>query len=205
MRINLLTKLLSKDIEVEGTNLVLRPPSSSDYEQWLKLRTESKAFLEQWEPKWPDGDLTETGYKRRMRNYTSGFRIGKSRTYFLHNTEKEQLLGGLSLTRINTDTEKSSALLGYWMGKPHANKGYMQKAVPAIIGYAFNTLGLKAVEAAVIPRNERSMHLLEKCGFQKTGFCEKYLEINGHREDHILFTIMHSDFKSVDRHNITVL
>lgn len=205
MRINLLTKLLSRDIEVEGTDLILRPPSISDFEQWLELRTKSKDFLRQWEPKWPDDDLSEIGYKRRMKNYATGFRTGKARSYFLHETSSEKLLGGLSLTRIKTDRENSSALLGYWMGKPHANKGYMQKAVPAIVGYAFNRLGLKVVEAAVIPRNERSVHLLEKCGFQKSGFCEKYLEINGYKEDHILFTITQSDFKSAVRHNIRVL
>lgn len=196
MRINLLARFLSKDIEVENTNLVLRPPLSSDFNKWLELRTLSQNFLKQWEPTWPDDDLSEIGYRRRLKNYTAGFRTGKSRSYFLFNVENDELLGGLSLTRINTSTISPSALLGYWMGEPHANKGHMQKAVPAILDYAFNRLSLSVVEAAVIPRNKRSIHLLEKCGFQRFGFNEQYLEINGLKEDHILFKIIKSEYEA---------
>jgi len=204
MRINLLTRFFSKDIEVKETALVLRQPSASDFDQWLALRTQSMAFLSKWEPKWPEDDLSEAGYKRRLKNYATGFRTGKSRSYFLHDTKDNVLLGGLSLTRINAADLQSSALLGYWMGEPYANKGYMQQAVPTILDYAFNKLDLKMVEAAVVPRNQRSIYLLEKCGFIKTGFAEKYLEINGQKEDHILFTIMHSDFKSEAVRNISM-
>jgi len=205
MRINILSRFLSSEIEIPNTNLILRKPAAADFKQWYELRSQSQNFLRHWEPKWPENDLSIEGYNRRMRNYASGFSSGKARSYFLHDTAQRELLGGLSLTRIEKKKQPASALLGYWMGEPHANKGYMQKAVPVIVNYAFKKLGLKAIEAAVLPRNERSIHLLGKCGFEETGFHEKYLEINGVKEDHILFTILHSDFKSEVRRNITVL
>lgn len=204
MRINILQRFLTQEIDVPNSDLALRKPSMADFQQWLELREQSQEFLRQWEPKWPEDDLSKQGYQRRMRSYAAGFTSGKTRSYFLHDTLREELLGGLSLTRIEKSKNPASALLGYWMGEPHSNKGYMQKAVPAIVHYAFEKLGLKAVDAAVLPRNERSVHLLGKCGFKETGFQKNYLEINGVREDHILFTILYSDFKSEVRSNITV-
>ena len=102
-------------------------------------------------------------------------------------------MGGVSLTRI-TYEKMRSANLGYWMGKPFAGKGHMQKAVCAMLGHAFSTMGLNRVEAACVPENIRSIHTLTKCGFKEEGFAREYLEINGKLRDHILFAILKSDF-----------
>ena len=58
---------------------------------------------------------------------------------------------------------------------------------PTILSFAFDDLKLRRVEAAALPGNARSIHLLEKCGFKREGYAREYLEINGVREDHILF------------------
>lgn len=179
-------RFFSKEIIIKETALVLRPPHKSDFSQWLELRRQSQHFLQKWEPKWPEDDLSKAGFQRRLDYYAKGFKSGEARSYFLHDTEKNLLLGGLSLTRID-QRHKKSALLGYWMGEAYAGKGYMQKAVPTIIKFAFQELKLKSVDAAVIPRNQRSIHLLEKCGFIKIGFENNYLEINGMMEDHLLY------------------
>ena len=89
-----------------------------------------------------------------------------------------------------------SSVLGFWMGEPHANKGYMQKVVPTVLDFAFDDLKLRRVEAACLPRNERSKHLLQKCGFQKEGYAKAYLEINGVAEDHVLFAIVKDDYRN---------
>ena len=76
------------------------------------------------------------------------------------------------------------------MGVHFAGRGHMSKAVPAILSHAFADLKLNRVEAASLPTNSRSMHLLEKCGFQREGYAREYLEINGKREDHVLFACL---------------
>ncbi len=149
--------------------------------------------MKPWEPKWAEDDLTIIGYRRRLSAYHKHRQSGWGRTFFLLDTESEQLLGGASLTRIRY-ANSQSATLGYWMGVENANKGYMQKAVPALLNYAFQTLKLERVEAATLPLNHRSKHLLKKCGFLEEGYVREYLEINGKREDHLLFAILKSDF-----------
>ena len=87
-----------------------------------------------------------------------------------------------------------SGVIGFWMGKDYANQGHMQKVVPALLDFAFDELRLRRVEAACLPRNDRSKHLLQKCGFHQEGLAKAYLEINGKPEDHLLFAIVRDEF-----------
>ena len=65
------------------------------------------------------------------------------------------------------------------------NRGYMTEAVSLLTDYAFSGLGLHRIEANVMPRNARSLRVLEKCGFHPEGLAQRYLQINGVWEDHI--------------------
>jgi RimJ/RimL family protein N-acetyltransferase len=47
-------------------------------------------------------------------------------------------------------------------------QGYAPEAARAVMGYAFNTLGVKALFAGHNPANEASRRLLEKLGFRYT-------------------------------------
>lgn len=189
MPLRLLSRFRSREIQVPDSNLLLRAPLRSDFDQWVKLRSDSKDFLTKWEPRWPDDDLTALGFQRRLRSYSQQRQTGIGHTFFLFDSVHATLLGGVSLTRITHGISRS-ATLGYWMGVHHAGKGHMKRAVPAIIRYAFDDLKLKRVEAACLPENARSIALLEKCDFQREGYAREYLEINGTREDHVLFACL---------------
>lgn len=188
MQLKLLSSLRRRNIRVSNRHN-LTPPAIDHFDQWLDVRSRSQDFLVPWEPKWPEDDLTLVGYRRRLRAYQQQRNSGWGRTFFLMDHEEDLLMGGLSLTRITHGITKS-AMLGYWMGVDHAGKGYMRKAVSAIVDHAFNDLGLRRVEAACIPTNERSIALLKKSGFREEGYAREYLEINGTREDHVLFALL---------------
>ena len=51
--------------------------------------------------------------------------------------------------------------------------------------YAFGPLALHRVEANIMPRNQASLRVAEKCGFQPEGLARRYLCINGVWEDHL--------------------
>ncbi len=193
MQIRLLSRFLNQEIDVADGSLYLRAPIASDFEQWLKLRTESQSFLRPWEPLWLDDDLSSIGFRRRLKSYIQQKHNGSARTYFLFRRSDNQLLGGISLTRITYEITRS-AMLGYWMGVHYAGQGYMRKSVPALLDFAFSSLKLKRIEAACLPTNKTSINLLKKCGFNEEGYAREYLEINGTREDHILFAILASEY-----------
>ena len=46
-----------------------------------------------------------------------------------------------------------------------------------------------------IPLDGPSIRVLEKCGFSREGLARRYLCINGIWQDHLLFGLLHEDFR----------
>jgi ribosomal-protein-alanine N-acetyltransferase len=69
----------------------------------------------------------------------------------------------------------------------------MSAGVRAVLGFAFDSLGLNRVEAACLPTNNPSIALLEKVGFTREGYARKYLCIDGRWQDHLLYGIVRDD------------
>ncbi len=167
-------------------DVFLRNPRMADYPQWAALREASREFLTPWEPTWPADDLTRAAFRRRLRRYEEDLRADLSYAFFLYRTQDEALMGGLTLTNVRRGVAQN-AVLGYWMGAPHAGKGHMTAAVTALIPFVFGTLRLHRLEAACIPTNVASRRLLTRTGFVQEGYARQYLCINGVWQDHLLF------------------
>ena len=71
------------------------------------------------------------------------------------------------------DSQNSKGTLGYWVGKPHWNKGIMTEAVRALLDYGFNTLNLNRIEARHLAHNIGSCRVMEKNAMQKEGTFRK--------------------------------
>jgi ribosomal-protein-alanine N-acetyltransferase len=84
------------------------------------------------------------------------------------------------------------------MGAPHAGKGYMTRAVAAVVRFGFGTLRLHRIEAACIPDNAPSMALLKRNGFRREGFARAYLKINDAWRDHVLFALVEGEAARLD-------
>jgi [ribosomal protein S5]-alanine N-acetyltransferase len=180
------------ELTVTSSTLHIRPPQMADYEIWAALREQSRAFLQPWEPKWPDDDLSRGAFRRRLQRYTRELDRNEAYPFFVFRSADRVLLGGLNLTNVRRGAA-SMASLGYWMGEPFAGKGFMTAAVTQVAGLAFRSLHLRRIEAACLPENAASVRLLEKTGFKREGFAREYLAINGIWRDHLLFARLASD------------
>ena len=80
-----------------------------------------------------------------------------------------------------------SCHLGYATDHAEINRGVMTEALKRAIAFAFDELKLHRVEANIMPKNTRSIRVVEKLGFVNEGLSRKYLKINGVWEDHIHF------------------
>src|SRR5215218_10366391 len=168
---------------VEGDGVYLRAPQMADFPEWASLREESREFLTPWEPTWLHDDLTRGAFRRRLKRYAEDLRTDQAYPFFLFRRADDALVGGLTLANVRRGVAQAGSL-GYWMGAPHARKGYMTEAVQALIPFAFGPLRLHRLEAACIPSNAASIRLLENCGFVGEGLARKYLCINGAWQDH---------------------
>ena len=179
--------------DIYTDRLFLRRPKLSDFDQWADLRQMSADFLQPYEPRWTDDELSRGSFKARLRRQEADINSGRGLPWFLlENTPTPRLLGGLTLSNIRRGVAQT-ATLGYWMGEPFAGKGYMSQAVKAVCAAAFETHRLHRIEASTVLKNARSQGLLEKCGFKREGVAKSYLKINGQWEDHILFARINDD------------
>jgi [ribosomal protein S5]-alanine N-acetyltransferase len=85
--------------------------------------------------------------------------------------------------------------LGYALAPDATGRGFMTEAVERIVRIAFDELALHRVEANVIPRNVRSIAVLERAGFSPEGVSPRYLRIAGVWEDHVRYGIINEDLR----------
>lgn len=170
-----------------GSRIYLRAPQRRDYHPWAKLRTSSSAFLRPWEPTWSENELTRIAFRERLIRSNADAKAGTGFVFFIFEQDSDRIIGGITLGAIRYGVARSGQI-GYWMGEEFAGRGYMQEAVLALSGFAFDTLLLHRLEAACIPSNERSIRVLEKTGFSREGLLKSYLKINGEWQDHLLFS-----------------
>jgi ribosomal-protein-alanine N-acetyltransferase len=156
------------------------------------LRETSRDFLTPWEPTWPADDLTRASFRRRIKRYSEDQRSDLAYAFFVIRKEDNGLVGGLTLANIRRGCAQAGSL-GYWMGAPYARRGHMTAAVRAVIPFALGSLKLHRIEAACIPANVASVHLLEKTGFKREGFARQYLCIDGAWQDHLLYARLKDD------------
>ena len=171
---------------IVGPGVTLRAPHSSDYAEWSALRESSRDFLVPWEPTWPSDDLTRSAFRRRLKRYAEDQRSDAAYAFLIFRNDDNAMVGGLTLANIRRGVAQAGSI-GYWIGAPFANKGYMTAAVRALIPYSFTALRLHRLEAACIPNNAASIRLLEKTGFRREGYARGYLCINGIWQDHLLY------------------
>jgi ribosomal-protein-alanine N-acetyltransferase len=177
---------------VEGDGVFLRPPQMQDYRSWAKLREQSRAFLEPWEPRWAKDELSRANYRRRLRYYERDAKQDIGYAFFLFRSSDRTLVGGVTLSNIRRGVSQSCSL-GYWIGEPYARQGYMARGVRAAVWFVFDALRLHRLEAACLPANTASANLLKKMGFQYEGLARRYLKIDGVWQDHWLFALLNDD------------
>ena len=167
-------------------SVVLRPPILSDFDEWVCLRQESRAFLAPWEPLPPANEYSKFSFRARIKHYQQQAKNDSAYPFFIFHHEKDHLLGAITASNIRRGAAQMCSM-GYWIGMPYARQGYMSHALNALVGHAFNGLGLHRVEAACLPSNQASIALLRRSGFSEEGLARKYLNIAGKWQDHLLF------------------
>lgn len=86
----------------------------------------------------------------------------------------EDLIGVGDLFKRSSDDPLE---IGYWIGKPFWNMGYITEVGRALIKEAQTTLGVTEFVAGVFFDNRASIRVLEKLGFEVTGESDPYFSI----------------------------
>ena len=109
-------------------------------------------------------------------------------------TQERRLLG--TCTLFHLDPGNAKAELGYGLGSAYWGKGYMQEALGALLDFAFGTLRLRRLEADVDPRNDNSLRILGKLGFQREGLLRERWNVAGEIQDTAFYGLLAKEWRN---------
>jgi ribosomal-protein-alanine N-acetyltransferase len=175
---------------LENDDLLLRSLSPEDatpaYFNWL-WDPEINAFLEvRFNLPRDLGDLRS--FVREISESPHSLLFG----IFKRDTLKH--IGNIKLGPINQHHQVAD--LGFLVGdRSEWGKGYASSAIMLVTEYAFMHLGLAKVTASCYAQNEGSRRSLLKAGFREDGRQPLQWNVNGTRQDGLLFSKIHPNIR----------
>jgi len=101
--------------------------------------------------------------ERDGRAYLRAMRASQPETSFAI-AVGEKAVGGIGY-RLQSDVDRASAEIGYWLGEPFWGRGIVTEALVAVTKYAIEQHGLTRVFALPFASNTASCRVLEKAGY----------------------------------------
>lgn len=142
--------------------LLLRCWDPADTPALLSLLAANVDHLRPWVP-WMAMEPQPLDAKlREVRKWRADFDTDAAWHYAMYTGDGRTLLGAVILNR----RDWAGGLLGGWIGKESAGRGYHTEAAAAVARAAFELLGMWYVEASCRAENAPSMALLRKLGFR---------------------------------------
>ncbi|MBI4671465.1 MAG: GNAT family N-acetyltransferase [Chloroflexi bacterium] len=137
---------------------------------------------------YPDGAAEEWIAAQEME-----WQHGEAVTFAITQCDTRELIGAIGLTIYR---ENRRAELGYWLGVPYWNQGYMTEAARAVIRFGFENLNLNRVYASHFVRNPASGRVMQKCGMRYEGTLRQHFVRWGQAEDLVYYGILKSEWIS---------
>lgn len=166
---------------------VIRPATLEDAPVLAALYRRNRTFLQPWEPQREESWYTVPGQQAFLAEALREREAGLAAPFLI--LDDDEPVGRITVSRITRGAFLSGGL-GYWVSLDHTGRGLATVAVAAVKAYAFGELGLHRLEAATLPHNIASQHVLVTNGFVRIGRAPGYLRINGRWQDHVLFQVL---------------
>ena len=174
-------------VELVGEKVRLRPARPGDAPDAYRLVTDD-AILSNlaWDGPASQEELVET-YQR----WEEGLKSGEVYALAIERLEQPGLIGSIDVVFRH----RQQASIGYWLGVPCWNRGYMTDAVRLICHFSFEYLGAVRVYATVFAGNPGSRRALEKNGFSLDGTLRSHVYKRGRFLDAWFFTLLRSEWE----------
>jgi RimJ/RimL family protein N-acetyltransferase len=101
-------------------------------------------------------------------------------------------VGGIGII-LQSDIERFTAEIGYWLGEDYWNTGIMTDAVRQMSSYVFNTFLLVKIYATVFDFNIASQRVLQKAGFEREAILKYAAMKNGRLIDLHYYSLIRRD------------
>lgn len=172
---------------IETKRLVLRLLEKSDLPALFAVNGDDEVFRYSPRESWKTPADGEAWLSRVMAHRESGATM----QFVIVLLESGRPIGTLAI--FHFDENVGSAEIGYVLGREHWGKGLMTEALAAFVGFSFESLGLKRLEAELDPRNAASIKVLERVGFTQEGLRRRNYFSKGEVTDTGLYGMLSQD------------
>lgn len=124
--------------------------------------------------------------------------VGQAVTFAIDHKAESTWCGLIEVREI--DPEHSQAELSFWIAVERWGQGYMSEALPPILNFGFNDLGLNRLYAYHMLRNPGSGKVLQKNGFVQEGILRQRVRKWGVFEDVALWAVLRHDWQARTLH-----
>ncbi|MGH8074598.1 MAG: GNAT family N-acetyltransferase [Lysobacter sp.] len=172
---------------LEGPRIRLRGFREDDLQDFYEVHSDPVVNRYWSFPAW-----TEVSQARDYFASAIGGRdAGRMLCWVISERYSDRLVGSTTLFAI--DREQGRAEIGYALRASHWGRGYAQEALRLALGHAFDTLGLRRIEADIDPRNAGSCKLVERMGFVREGLLRDRWCVAGEISDSAIYGLLASD------------
>jgi ribosomal-protein-alanine N-acetyltransferase len=183
-------------IRLDAERTAIRPLTVDDATEFAAAVAANRSHTEPWEPIHAESHYTRAGQVETLRRDVEAWDIGSGYAFAVLDRERgDAIIGRIALGNVVRGAWRN-ATLGYWIAESAGGRGHGTTAAKLICEFAFHHAGLHRVQPAVIPRNIRSIRVVEKAGFRREGRALKYLNIAGRWEDHDIFALTLEDWEA---------
>lgn len=156
------------NIVLETKRLILKQPTSFDFDELVRLRTDHQVMQYIG-----TGDIqTESQVKEFIENakpYSDKYDLG---FYSVYEKEKNNFVGQAGLFHLGFNVNQPDIELAYRLHKKYWNKGYATELAKALIDYGFSKFSFPKIVAIIHPENDRSRRVMEKAGMTYHGMID---------------------------------
>jgi ribosomal-protein-alanine N-acetyltransferase len=183
--------------QLRTPRLLIRSLALEDRDEFVRVYRVSEEFFAPWSA-YRTGSYDDI-FRTEMSKVEMGRRNGTHHR-MVGVLEDGRIAGFFSLGEIVRGVFHN-AYVGWKVNVEVARQGYATEGVTALLDFAFAREGaaLHRIQANVIPTNEPSIRLAEKLGLRREGIAERYLEIAGRWQDHVMFA------RTLEEHRFTYL
>jgi ribosomal-protein-alanine N-acetyltransferase len=186
-------------IRLDGERTAIRPLGLRDVDEFTAAVVANREHTAPWEPVHAEAHYSRAGQAETLRRDVEAWELGTGYAFSVLDREHDDaIIGRIALGNVVQGAWRN-ATLGYWTAASAGGRGHATAAAILICEFAFRHARLHRVQPAVIPRNIRSIRVVEKAGFRHEGRALRYLNIAGAWEDHEIYAMTLEDWEARDR------
>jgi RimJ/RimL family protein N-acetyltransferase len=110
----------------------------------------------------------------------------------------DRLIGTIAFFKLDTVARKAE--IGFALRRDHWGRGYMREALQSALGYFFDDLDFRRIEADVDPRNLPSLRLLDGLGFKREGYLRERWLVSEGTQDSLFYGLLKREWNRAGLH-----